>query len=154
MLDIQTDGVHRIRAVVKNTDGLTYIYKTAYNSKISLDSQQDTLAPIISAIRMNLDDTFILAKDKLNIITEGMSDYIYLCIMAKILGINTEWYIILLSVGASNCIDICSILYGWDCRYLAVFEYDSMGVKTGGEYLRKDMMFEYKSQSCYFADVT
>lgn len=90
MLDIQTDGVHRIRAVVKNTDGLTYIYKTAYNSKISLDSQQDTLAPIISAIRMNLDDTFILAKDKLNIITEGMSDYIYLCIMAKILGINTE----------------------------------------------------------------
>lgn len=153
-LDLQTDGVHRIRAVVKNTEGFTYIYKTAYDTRISPDSQQDTLAPIISAIGMNLNDTFGPAKDKLNIVTEGMSDYIYLCTMAKVLGIDTERYAILPSVGASNCINICSILHGWGCRYIAVFDYDTAGVKTGGEYLRNDMMFEYKCQYCYLANVS
>ena len=154
MLDLQTDGVHRIRAVVKNAEGYTYIYKTAYDARISPDSQQDTLAPIINAIGMNLNDTFGPAKDKLNIVTEGMSDYIYLCTMAKVLGIDTERYAILPSVGASNCINICSILHGWGCRYIALFDYDTAGVKTGGEYLRKDMMFEYKAQYCYLADVS
>ena len=154
MLDLQTDGVHRIRAVVKNAEGYTYIYKTAYDAKISPDSQQDTLAPIINAIGMNLNDTFGPAKDKRNIVTEGMSDYIYLCTMAKVLGIDTERYAILPSVGASNCINICSILHGWGCRYIAVFDYDTAGVKTGGEYLRKDMMFEYKAQYCYLADIS
>lgn len=154
MLDLQTDGVHRIRAVVKNAEGFTHIYKTAYDARISPDSQQDTLAPIISAIGMNLNDTFGPAKNKLNIVTEGMSDYIYLCTMAKVLGIDTERYEILPSVGASNCINICSILHGWGCQYIALFDYDTAGVKTGGEYLRKDMMFEYKSQYCYLADVS
>lgn len=154
MLDLQTDGVHRIRAVEKNSEGYTYIYKTAYDARISPDSQQDTLAPIINAIGMNLNDTFGPAKDKLNIVTEGMSDYIYLCTMAKVLGIDTERYAILPSVGASNCINICSILHGWGCRYIALFDYDTAAVKTGGEYLRKDMMFEYKAQYCYLADVS
>lgn len=154
MLDLQTDGVHRIRAVVKNVEGFSYIYKTAYDARISPDSQQDTLAPIINAIGMNLNDTFGPAKDRLNIVTEGMSDYIYLCTMAKVLGIDTERYAILPSVGASNCINICSILHGWGCRYIALFDYDTAGVKTGGEYLRNEMMFEYKEQYCYLADVS
>lgn len=154
MLDLETDGIHRIRAVVKNTDGFTYVYKTAYDSRIAPDSQRDTLAPIINAIGMNLSDTFGPSKDKINIVTEGMSDYIYLCTMAKMLGIDTDKYAILPSVGASNCISICSILHGWGCRYMAVFDYDRAGVRTGGEYLRNDMMFQYKRQYCYLADVS
>lgn len=153
MLNLETDGVHRIRAVVKNSEGFSYIYKTAYDARIAPDSQQDTLAPLISAIGMNLNDTFGPAKEKLNIVTEGMSDYIYLCTMAKVLGIDTEKYAILPSVGASNCINVCAILHGWGCRYVAVFDYDDAGVKTGGEYLRKDMLFEYRHQYCYLADV-
>lgn len=154
MLDLQTDGVHRIRAVVKNAEGFTYIYKTAYDARISPDCQKDTLAPIISAIGMSLSDTFGPAKDKLNIVTEGMSDYIYLCTMAKVLGIDTERYAILPAVGASNCINICSILHGWGCRYIAVFDYDNEGVKNGGEYMRNSMMFSHNKQYCYLANVT
>lgn len=154
MLDLETEGVHRIRAVVKNAEGYTYIYKTAYDSKISPDSQQDTLAPIINAIGMNLNDTFGPAKDKFNIVTEGMSDYIYLSTMAKVLEIDTKKYAIIPAVGASNCINICSILHGWGCRYIAVFDYDGAGVKSGGEYLRKDMMLEFQRQYCYLADVS
>lgn len=154
MLDLERDGVHRIRAVVKNAEGFTHIYKTAYDARISPDSQQDTLAPIISAIGMNLNDTFGPAKDKLNIVIEGMSDYIYLCTMAKLLKLDASKYVIIPSVGASNCINICSILHGWGCRYIAVFDYDNAGVTTGGEFLRKDMMFEYRHQYCYLTDVS
>lgn len=153
MLDLEEDGIHRIRAVVKNVEGFTHVYKTAYDSRISPDSQEDTLAPIISAIGMNLNDTFGPAKDKINIVTEGMSDYIYLCTAAKVLNIDTEKYAIIPSVGASNCIKICSILHGWGCRYMALFDYDSAGVQTGGEYLRKEMLFECKKHFCYLIDV-
>ena len=37
----------------------------------------DALAPIISALGMNLQDTFGPTKDKINIVSEGMSDYIF-----------------------------------------------------------------------------
>ena len=154
MLDLEAEGVHRIRAVVKNKEGYSYVYKTAYDARIAPDSQKDTLAPIISAIGMNLNDTFGPAKDKLNIVTEGTSDYIFLNTMAKILGIDTEKYAIIPAVGASNCVHICSILQGWGCRYIALFDYDDAGVQSGGEYMRTEMMFEYKCQYCYLSEVS
>ena len=57
-------------------------------------------------------------------------------------------------MGASNCIHICSILHGWGCQYIALFDYDRAWVEDGGEFLRKNMFFEYKSQYCYMKDVT
>ena len=154
MLDTSGDSVHRIRAVVKNEKGNTSIYKTAYDSRISPISQKDTLAPIISALGMNLYDTFGPAKDKLNIVTEGMSDYIYLCTMAKVLNIDMDKYVIVPSVGASNCVNICSILHGWGCRYIALFDYDKAGVETGGEVMRAKMMLEYRTHFCYINNVS
>ena len=154
MLDLEENGVHRIRAVVKNKEGYSYVYKSVYDARIAPDSQKDTLAPIIKAIGMNLNDTFGPAKDKLNIVTEGMSDYIFLNTMAKLLEIDTKRYAILPAVGASNCVHICSILHGWGCKYIALFDYDEAGVQSGGEYMRKDMMLGYKRQYCYLFDVT
>ena len=68
------------------------IYKTAYDARIAPNSQKDTLAPIINAIGMSLNDTFGPAKDKINIVTEGISDYIYICMMSKELNIDTNKY--------------------------------------------------------------
>lgn len=154
MLETEQDGIPRIRAVVKDTDGYSKIYKTAYDARIAPDSQKDTLAPIITAIGMSLNDTFGPAKDKINIVTEGMSDYIYICLMAKVLNIDTNKYAIIPSVGASNCVNICSILQGWGCKFIAVFDYDKAGVESGGEYVRKNMFYELGKHYCYLADVT
>lgn len=154
MLDSENDGIHRIRAVVKDSEGYSRVYKTAYDSRIAPESQQDTLAPIISALGMNLQDTFGPAKDKINIVTEGASDYIYLCTMARILGIDTSRYTIIPSVGAPNCVNVCLILHGWGCRYIALFDYDKEGVESGGEILRKGLIFECGKQYCYVCDVT
>lgn len=154
MLDLEEEGIHRIRAVVKNPEGFTKIYKTAYDVRISPDSQQDTLAPIISAIGMNLYDTFGPAEAKINIVTEGISDYIYICTMAKLIGIDTKKYAIIPSVGVTNCVHICCILQGWGCKYIALFDFDKEGVEKGGEFLREGMYFEMNKQYCYVLDVS
>ena len=153
MLDTVNDGLHRIRAVTKDDQGYTHIYKTAYDNRISPDSVHDTLAPIISALGMNMNDTFGPAKDKINIVTEGTSDYIYMCMMAKLLDIDAEKYAIIPSQGASNCVNICAILHGWGCRYIAVFDYDSAGVETGAEVMRKQWIYELNKQYCFMNDV-
>ena len=98
---------------------------------------------------MSLNNTFGPALGKINIVTEGMSDYIYLHMMAKVLNIDIDKYTIIPAVGASNCINICSILHGWGCKYIAVFDYDKAGVESGGEYLRKVFHYEQGKQYCY-----
>lgn len=154
MLNTENEGVHRIRAVVKDEEGFSYVYKTVYDPRIAPETQQDTLSPIVSALGMSIQHTFGPAKDKINIVTEGMSDYIFVCIMAKVLGIDTNKYVIIPSVGASNCVNICTILQGWNCKYLALFDYDEAGVESGGEYMRKNLCFQYKKQYCYLLDAS
>lgn len=153
MLNLQ-EGVHRIRAVVKDSEGFTRIYKTAYDAKIAPESQCDTLAPIINAIGMNLYDTIGPAEGKLNIVTEGMSDYIFLSTMAKKLELDISKYTIIPSVGVTNCIHICSILHGWGCQFVAIFDFDKEGVEKGGEVLQKDMLYEMGKQFLYIKDVS
>lgn len=154
MLDLEEDGVHRIRAVIKDSEGFSRIYKTAYDARIAPGSQQDTLAPIISAMGMNLYDTFGPAENKINIVTEGVSDYIYICTMAKILKVDTQKYAIIPSTGVTNCIHICSILNGWGCKCIALFDFDKEGVEKGGEFLRKEMQFDMNRHYCYVKDVS
>jgi predicted ATPase len=154
MLDMKNDGIHRIRAVAKDAEGYTYIYKTAYDAQLSPDSQEDTLAPIITAIGMNLSHIFGPSKEKLNIVIEGVSDYIYIHTMAKQLNYDLDKYAFIPSIGATNCINICTILYGWGCPFFAVFDYDNEGVTKGGEILRKEFLYEFEKQYCYIKLVT
>ena len=153
MLDTDNDGIHRIRAVTKDEHGFTHIYKTAYDNRISPDCQHDTLAPVICALGMSLQDTFGPAKDKINIVTEGTSDYIYMCTMAKLLGIDNTQYAIIPSQGASNCVNICAILHGWGCKYIAVYDYDTAGVESGAEVMRKQLFYELNKHYCFMNEV-
>lgn len=154
MLDTAEEGIHRIRAVVKDDYGYSRIYKTAYDARISPESQEDTLAPIINALGMNLSDTFGPAKNKINIVTEGMSDYIFLCMMARHLEIDPDKIAIIPSVGAPNCVNICCILRGWGCKHVALFDYDKAGVESGAEILRKDYSCELGKHYCFMKEVS
>ena len=153
MLNMRDDGIHRIRAIDKDPQGYTHIFKTAYDARLSPQNQQDTIAPIISAIGMSLQDTFGPAKDKLNIVTEGVSDYIYLQTMAKIIEIDMNKINIIPSVGASNCLNICNILCGWNCPFIAIFDYDKEGVECGGEKMRKNFLYEMGKQYIYLKNI-
>ena len=153
MLDVNNNGIHRIRAVVKEENGDSLIYKTAYDSRIAPYYQKDTLAPIIHALGMSIGDTFGPAFNKTNIVIEGASDYIYIVTMAKKLGINLTNSVFIPSVGASNCINICSILKGWGCKYLAVFDYDQEGVEKGGNKLKESIIGDINREFIYLKDV-
>lgn len=154
MLDLDGNGICQIRAIVKDEEGFSHIYKTAYDSRISPESGRDILAPLVNAIGMNLQDTIGPAINKINIVVEGISDCIYLNTMAHVLGIDKTQYAFIPSIGASNCINICAILHGWGCKCFAIFDYDKGGVESGGEILRKDFLFEFQHQYCYLKDVS
>lgn len=153
MIDLGEDGIHKIRAVVKNSEGFSKIYKTAYDYRITPEYQQDTLAPIVNAMGMSLNTTFGPAYGKLNIVTEGMSDYIYLKMMAKELDVDLNRIVFIPSVGAENCINICNILKGWGCEFKALFDYDSEGVRAG-EKMRDKLDYKLSVQYCYLQDVS
>ena len=154
MLDVNDSGIHRIRAIVKEENGNSLVYKTAYDSRIAPQYQKDTLAPIIHALGMSIGDTFGPALNKINIVIEGASDYIYIVTMAKELGIDRTSIVFIPSVGVSNCVNICSILKGWGCKYLAVFDYDQEGVEKGGNKLKESILGEYNKEFIYLKDVS
>lgn len=153
MLNLET-GIGHIRSVDKDEDGYTYIYNSAYDSRIAPENQKDTFTPIINALGMNLHDTFGPAKDKINIVIEGMSDYFYLSTLANQVDIDLNNCVFIPSVGASNCLNICCVLQGWGCPFLAVFDYDKEGVETGGNKMDNNMCLEYKKHYCYVKDVS
>lgn len=76
-----------------------------------------------------------------------------ICMMANVLGIDSNKYAIIPSVGASNCVNICSILHGQRYKYIAVFDYDKAGVESGGEYMRQNLFFELGKQYCFLTEV-
>ncbi len=151
MLDIEGNGIHRIRAVVKSKDGFTHIYKNAYDGRISHDTQQDTYAPIINAIGMSLNDTFGPSVNKINVVCEGTSDYIYLHTIFNIMG-DTNINLIP-SFGVTNSVSICNILKGWGCPFVSLFDYDKEGVEKGGNKLDSCPYYEYKRSYLYIVDV-
>jgi predicted ATP-dependent endonuclease of OLD family len=154
MLDTENDGIHRIRAVIKNECEDTVIYKTAYDVRIAPESQSDTLTPIVRALGMSLLTTFGPAKGKLNIVTEGMSDYIYMCLMAKVLNVDLSKCNFIPAQGATNSVNIVKILHGWGCKYIALFDFDKEGVEEGGEQIRNFFNSNIGDNFLYIIDVT
>ena len=154
MLDTANNGIERIRATVKDESGNTKIYRTAYHPDIAPDAQEDTLTPIIRALGMSISDTFGPAYEKFNVVTEGISDCVYLLCVGKKLGIDLSKYAFIPVVGASNLINVCTILHGWGCNYMALFDYDSEGVTKGGEIFKNKYELEYKKHFMYLKDVS
>ena len=151
MLDVK-ENLYKIRAAIKDERGFTKIY-TAYSQKIHEECQTNALTPIIDAIGMSMNGEFGPSKDRLNVVTEGVSDYIFLTAMSKHLSIGLEELNFIPAVGAPNVKLLCEILLGWGCPYMALLDYDRAGVKAG-EWLKKELLFEYKKQYCYVADVS
>lgn len=154
MLDTANNGIERIRATVKDESGITKIYRTAYHPDIAPDAQEDTLTPIIRALGMSISDTFGPAYEKFNVVTEGISDCVYLLCIGKKLGIDFSKYAFIPVVGASNLINVCTILHGWGCNYMALFDYDSEGVTKGGEIFKNKYELEYKKHFMYLKDAS
>lgn len=144
MLD--TENIYCIRSVEKDDDGQSHIFNRVYAGGLELPSRQETLTPLINAMGCDMKYSMDISSRK-NIVTEGITDRMYLEAGIKGLGISDEINIIP-SNGAASIANVVSILLGWGCDYKVVLDYDSQGftqykrlLKSFGEEIKEKVVF-------------
>ena len=126
MLD--SNNIINIRAIEKDERGHTNIYNTAYDNKFNSVSKRETLSPLIQAIGADLRFNIGPQAEKLNIVTEGITDYMYYTAMLYYFNIPEEKMpYIIPAVGAGNVNVIVSVLIGWGCDFKVILDYDKAG---------------------------
>ncbi len=124
---INSKNILNVRAVEKDINGNTRIFKNAYNQELYKDSKKETLSPLIKAIGADLKFN-IGPSSKCNIITEGITDYMYIKSILDYLKVEDHPNIVP-SAGVSNINRIVSILIGWGCDFKILLDYDNAGYK-------------------------
>lgn len=117
--------ISNVRAIEKVEGGNTKIFKSAYDQNLSNDSKMETLSPLVQAIGADLKFN-IGPSSKSNLITEGITDYMYMNAVINYLKIDNAPNIIP-SAGVSNINRIVSILIGWGCEFKILLDYDKAG---------------------------
>lgn len=125
---IDSENILNVRAVEKNDCGNTIIYKSGYDQRLSVESKMETLSPLIKAIGSDLKFNLGPHYSKLNIITEGITDYMYIKALMYYLNVKEPPNIIP-SAGVENINRISSILLGWGCEFKILLDYDNAGGK-------------------------
>lgn len=125
---IDSNNIINIRAIEKDERGHTNIYNTAYDNKFNSVSKRETLSPLIQAIGADLRFNIGPQAEKLNIVTEGITDYMYYTAMLYYFNIPEEKMpYIIPTVGAGNVNVIVSVLIGWGCDFKVILDYDKAG---------------------------
>ena len=140
MLDVDGEGIHRIRSIFKDEDGKTIICKTAYDQRLSSINQQDVYAPLLAALGMSAQKDFFFSKNKINVVCEGTSDYIYLKTFSELL--NESRFNFIPSFGVTDALKIYNILTGWGYSPIVLFDFDKEGVEKGGNAMIKTGIYE------------
>lgn len=121
---IDTRKLYQIRAV-ENRSGHTVIHNAVNGGNIQGSSKLETLSPLLHAIGMNLNANIGINPNRINVITEGITDAIYLNVMAECLDQHDFSFIA--STGAGNTPLIASILSGWGESYKVLLDGDRQG---------------------------
>ena len=126
---IYQNDLYRIRTIIKDELGNSNISNKYYVLPHKMSSKKETITPILTAIGMNMGYNFTAMDSKrINIITEGISDYNYL----KAFLLQKEYkkeYNIIPSSGVDNIHNIVSILIGWGYKYKILIDQDKEGRK-------------------------
>jgi predicted ATP-dependent endonuclease of OLD family len=118
---IDAKRLDRVRLILKNEkDG------TKIESKIhkGVDANNETLTPIITAIGLDIANSFSIVGKK-NVLLEGISDYYFMQALRKYIK-SSEGNLIP-CVGAQKIPLLISLLIGWDLEFLAVLDNDTEG---------------------------
>lgn len=125
---IDSNNIINVRAIEKDEKGNTNIYNTAYDNKFNTASKRETLSPLVQAIGADLRFNIGPQGEKMNIVTEGITDYMYYTSMLYYFNVpEDKMPYIIPSVGAGNVNVIVSILIGWGCDFKVILDYDKAG---------------------------
>lgn len=126
---IYKDNLYRTRIIIKDSEGNSNIGNKYYSLPHKMDSKKETITPILNAIGMNMGYSFsAMDNKKVNIITEGISDYNYLKAYLMQRKYKKECNIIP-SSGVDNIHNIISILIGWGYNFKIFIDQDKEGRK-------------------------
>ena len=121
--------LYRTRIIIKDDFGNSNIGNKYYSLPHKMGSKKETITPILIAIGMNMGYSINSMDDeKINIITEGISDYNYLKALFTQCKYENE-YNIIPSAGADNIHNIVSILMGWGYECKIILDQDKEGRK-------------------------
>ena len=125
---IDGNDVFNVRAVEKDNDGLSKIFRSIHSYNLTKETRVETLTPLTQALGMELKYNIGPQYEKLNLVVEGVTDCMYLTAMMKHLEITEENKPnIIPCVGVDAIHLMVSILIGWGCKYKVVLDYDSQG---------------------------
>jgi len=125
---INADNLLSVRAIEKNEKGNTKIFNCIWNQELNKTSKMETLSPLIQVIGADLKYNIGPQPNKLNIVTEGITDYIYIKTMFEYFGVNDETApYILPSSGVDNINRVASILLGWGYEFKLILDHDVQG---------------------------
>ena len=126
---IYQDDLYRTRIIIKDDLGNSNIGNRYYSLPHKMNSKKETITPILTAIGMNMGYSLsTMDNAKVNIITEGISDYNYLKAFLTQKKYRKE-YNIIPSAGVDNIHNIVSILIGWGYKYKILIDQDGEGRK-------------------------
>lgn len=126
---IYQNDLYRTRTIIKDNLGNSNIGNRYYSLPHKMSSKKETITPILTAIGMNMGYSFTaMDSKKVNIITEGISDYNYLKAFLMQNHYKKE-YNIIPSSGVDNIHNIISILIGWGYKYKILIDQDKEGRK-------------------------
>lgn len=126
---IYQNELYRTRTIIKDELGNSNIGNKYYALPHKMGSKKETITPILTAIGMNMGYNFTaMDSNKVNIITEGISDYNYLKAFLIQKPYKREWNVIP-STSVTNIHNIISILIGWGYKYKILIDQDGEGRK-------------------------
>jgi hypothetical protein len=130
---IDTDGAKfaRIRLVSNTTKTGTLVHTPAQYA--SGAGSMDALSPIITSMGMHSVGSLI-DKNRLSVVVEGISDHYYLSAFKTLLNKADNLYFVP-ACGVTNVPNLVSVLIGWRCPYVAVFDDD----KDSGRRIYKNL---------------
>jgi len=142
---LNSESLIKSRAIEKK-NGTSYFINKIYNGSIKSESRFETLSPLLEVIGLDMKFNFGPNENKLNIITEGITDYMYVVAMIKRFDIDNVY--VLPSTGVTNINSIVSILIGWGYEFKVILDYDREGRKEG-EKLKRKLNIEEKNDYVY-----
>src|SRR5699024_899516 len=96
-----------------------------YNKNIRGHSKLETLSPIFNTIGMSYTNAIGVNTNKINIITEGITDTMLLSALTDVF--KEEKYVFIPAIGAANMLNIAIILQSWGREYICIFDGDAEG---------------------------
>ena len=127
---LESEKLNRIRLIHKSDKRGTKI-----ENKVHALADKETLTPILTAIGLGVNSGISNFKKTNNIVVEGISDCYYLNAFKKIF--NKENLNFIYGGGAGNMPFIGTILNGWGCKVLYLYDNDK-GKKDGQKNLKKN----------------